>query len=186
MIDWAKNKLDRTFEAGKASTKGFIGSRLNSAVGGVKDSIESTAGLVKSTFSEEKSEGTAGVLGVIKETAATVKNTIFGENTGILNFKNSRLNPFNREGFLNPFKYARRAAAGTTEIAADAVGGIVSVVSERIGNTVKGIIRGGSRSIGGLMFGDYGYLMDYEASKTDAGNKVMDKAEQALKPSKSE
>jgi len=152
----------------KAAGKGFLMSRVNGFVGGGKDIVVGLAGLGKDTLGSADSKGSPGVLGVVKNIGTSVKETLVGDNRGILRLKGTKLNPFDGEGAVNPFRIGRRIAAGVTEVMAESYGGTIGLISAQVGNATRTVIKGYGRSMGGLFLGDFGHYMG--GSKVDVGH----------------
>lgn len=159
MSNFFKEKLDKAFETGKAAGRGFLSSRINAVFGGAKDIAKAGVVFGKDALGKGKEVYSPGILGVIANTAISVKDALISDQRGVLNPKKGSINPFNGEGWLNPFKYMRRLVAGMTEIGAQTIGGTIGVISGKTGEAVKNVIRGGSRAIGGVILGDYGHYL---------------------------
>lgn len=182
-MGFGRKALSKARQSGASATRGFLGGRINAIFGGSKDVLVAGKDFTVNTIGTGHSKGSPGALGVAADTFDSVVDTLsWNSPRGILNLSTTSINPLasGREWMLNPFHHARKLAAGVTELAAEAVGGTIGIISDRIGNLARGVIRGGSRAVGGVFLGDYGEHLS-EASRSNVGTQAVTKAESGAK-----
>jgi len=140
----------------------FVDPRLKALKEGGKDLGSTAVNTFKEYVTVDKSKGSPSILGIIKGTSKAVWDTIsWKSNRGLLNFKGTSLNPFNKEKkfALNPMEGIKKTMAGATLTGSKLLGGSMGLVSEKLGNAVEEGINATSRMVGGVITGDYGDYM---------------------------
>lgn len=146
--------------------KGILETRWNALKGGTGDLLRTGWDTAKEYATVERSKGSPSIWGIMKNTARNVRDTLsWNSERGLLNFKNTSLNPFSKEKTfsLNPMVAIRRIAAGTTLAVSNVMSGMVGLGSDRMGNALEGGIKAVSRAVGGVIAGDYGGYLNSAA-----------------------
>lgn len=154
---------DKAYEKGAAAGKGFVGTRLGAVWGGATDVLRTGWNAAVSHISTSETPGSKGVLGIIKDTAIAIKDTLsWSSDRGLLNFSGTSLNPLGTKTWaLNPFDRLRRLAAGFTETGTTLIAeGSKLILPERVGLTIEGLSKGISRAAMGVLTGDFGPYMN--------------------------
>lgn len=178
-----KEALRQARESVGSANRGFIGGRINAIFGGAKDVVVAGGKFGINTVGTGHSDGSPGALGVVRDTGSSIIDTLsWNSDRGLLNLSTASLNPLSseREWMFNPFHHLRKFVAGGTEFAAEVFGGTIGLISDRVGNLVKNVIRGGSRAVNGVFIGDIGEHLG-EATHVDVGTRAVAKAESGAK-----
>lgn len=134
----------------------WIGERIKTPFNNLfKDNVNTAWKFASESLLDTKSEGGVGALGILKETALNIWNTVkWGGERSIFNQGTDSWNPFERHGKLNPIDKLRRFYSGTVESITNLYGNLVALHSPRIGNAIRDISSNTLHGIGGLLLGD--------------------------------